>query len=428
MNTPEARRYNRGARFRSLHRKLERAINHIEQIEQIDDESIVLAAILERLCRDFENQLGFEGGRIYRHEDTGYLLRCGFGTSRDAPRGLRVPPDYPPHRRLLSDGLVLMARGDPGVDEQFEQTIGVRSTFAAIGVGEGTSHIIAFSLKGEPHDEDVLFSLSLVRHVINLKLQQRRMAGIIDAARILQEGILPRAAPTFGDFDIASAFRPADLVSGDLFDYVTLSDCCLGIAIADSSGHGLPAALLARDVITALRTAAQPRISVPSIVERVNQVIRQAAVSGTFVSLFYGQLFRDGTIEYCNAGHEHPLLLGKSRTRRLDVGGTVLGPVPTAQYDGGTATLEPGEMLVLFTDGIPERRNVAGDAFGLDRIERLASRIVDQPAQRVAASLLAEVDLFAAGEPAQDDMTVLVVRRPPGSWRPHSQSAAFVQQ
>jgi serine phosphatase RsbU (regulator of sigma subunit) len=409
MHTAETRHEARGARFRSLHRKLEGAISHIEQI---GDVSKMLGAILERLCHEFEDDLGFEGGRIYTREGEAYVLRCGFGTSRDAPLGLRVPRDYPPHRRLLADGLVLMARGDPGVDEQFEQAIGVRSTFAAIGVGEGTAHVIAFSLQGEPREEDVLFSLSLVRHVINLKLQQRRMAGIIDAARILQEGILPNAPPAFGGFEIASAFRPADLVSGDLFDYLTVSDCCVGIAIADSSGHGLPAALLARDVITALRTATGHGIRVASIVERVNAVIQHAALSGTFVSLFYGQLSDDGTLEYCNAGHELPLLVGRETIRRLDVGGTVLGPVPTARYESGTASLEPGDMLVLYTDGIPERMNASGDFYGPYRIERLVSRLLDQSARLVATSVLAEVDAFAGGVPAQDDMTVVVVRRP----------------
>lgn len=408
-NTAQAQPRAGGDRFRSLHRKLEAAIFHIEQI---DDVSKMLSAVLERLCREFEDELGFEGGRIYTREDDTYVLCCGFGTSRDAPIGLHVPRDYPPHRRLLADGLVLMARGDPGVDEQFEQAIGVRSTFAAIGVGEGTTHVIAFSLKGEPRDADVLFSLSLVRHVINLKLQQRRMAGIIDAARILQEGILPNAPPAFGDFEIASAFRPADVVSGDLFDYLPVSDCCLGIAIADSSGHGLPAALLARDVITALRTAAGYGIRVASIVERVNAVIQHAALSGTFVSLFYGQLSEDGTLEYCNAGHELPLLVGRETVRRLDSGGTVLGPIPTARYESGTATLQPGDRLVLYTDGIPERRDASGEFYGPDRLERLVSRLSNQSAQVVAGSVLAEVDAFAGGVPAQDDMTVVVVRRP----------------
>lgn len=408
MNPPSFRPDLRGTQFKSLHRKLERALAHIGRI---DDVSEMLETILEHLCREFEEVLGFEGGRIYVREGDDYVLRTGFGTSRDAPRGLRVPRDYAPHRRLLTEGMVLMARGEPGVDEAFEEAIGVGSTFAAIGVGEGNSQIIAFSLKGEPQGEDVLFSLGLVRDVINLKLRQQRMAGIIDAARILHEGILPRVAPALAGFEIAAASRPAETVSGDLFDYLPVSECCVGIAIADSSGHGLPAALLARDVITALRMGAGQGHDVASIVERVNRVIWRAALSGTFVSLFYGQLRGDGALEYCNAGHEAPLLIGAGGLRRLGQGGTVLGPIPTANYEVGEARLEPGDMLVLYTDGIVERENPSGDLYGPERLERLLPGLGGWPAERAAAAILADVDAFAAGKPAQDDMTLVVVRR-----------------
>lgn len=410
MNPPSFRPTLRRTEFKSLHRKLERALAHIGRI---DDVSQMLETLLEHLCREFENELGFEGGRIYAREGEDYVLRTGFGTSRDAPRGLRVPREYPPHRRLLSEGMVLMARGEPGVDEGFEERIGVGSTFAAIGVGEENSQIIAFSVKGAPEREDLLFSLSLVRHVLNLKLRQQRMAGIIDAARVLHEGILPRVAPPLEGFEIAAASRPVDAVSGDLFDYLPLAERCVGVTIADSSGHGLPAALLARDVITALRMGAGPELDVATTVQRVNRVIWRAALSGTFVSLFYGQLRGDGALEYCNAGHEAPWLIGAGGLQRLDQGGTVLGPIPTATYEVGQAQLQPGDLLVLYTDGIVEREDASCDLYGPERLERLLPGLRGRPAEQVAAAILADVDAFAGGKPAQDDMTLVVVRRLP---------------
>jgi len=410
MNPRSFRPTLRGTEFKSLHRKLERALGHIGRM---DDVSQMLETILEHLCREFEGELGFEGGRIYEREGDDYVLRSGFGSSRAAPRGLRVPRDYPPHRRLLAEGMVLMARGEPGVDERFEEQIGVGSTFAAIGVGEGNSQIIAFSVKGEPEREDLLFSLSLVRHVINLKLRQQRMAGIIDAARVLHEGILPRVPPALEGFEIAAASRPVETVSGDLFDYLPIATGCVGIALADSSGHGLPAALLGRDVITALRMGAGEGRDVASIVERVNRVIWRAALSGTFVSLFYGQLRDDGALEYCNAGHEAPLLVGAGGLRHLDRGGTVLGPIPTASYEAGEARMEPGDTLVLFTDGIVEREDASGEFYGLERLRRLLPGLRDRSAKRTAAAILDDVNAFAAGKPAQDDMTLLVVRKLP---------------
>lgn len=396
--------------FKALFRKLERAIAHIEQLGSTAQ---FLEAILEHLCTEFQDELGFEGGRIYDRNGEDYELCCGFGTSRDVPAGLKVPRDYPPHQKLLTDGIVLMARGDPGVDEQFEESIGVGSTFAAIGVGEGVRHIIAFSLKKGVPEEVVFFSLALVRHVVNLRLQERRIAGILDAARIVHEGLLPAAAPAFGGFDIAASTRPAETVSGDVFDYLPISDRCLGLAIADSSGHGLPAALLARDVVTALRTLAGNGLGVAATVERVNAVIRHAAVSGTFVSLFYGQLLDDGRLEYCNAGHDRPFLIRGSTVGRLEVAGAVLGPFPAVRHESRVVELVPGDLLVLHTDGIVERQDRSGEFYGAGRLGALLVTLRDRGAQEVIAAVMRDVDAFAGGLPAKDDMTLVVVRRRP---------------
>jgi len=253
MQPPDDGAARDGARYKTLYRKLEDAV---ARIERVDDVARMLENILEHLLEQFADELGFEGGRIYSRQGDDFLLCCGFGSSRGAPRGLRVPRDYPPHRRLLEDGIVIMQRGERGFDEAFENTIGVGSMFAAIAVGEGHQHIIAFSVRSPAREEDLLSSLTLVRHVIHLKLQHRRITGMIEAARVLQESITPRVPPGFGGFDIAGVSRPSEIVSGDLFDYLVVSECCLGIAIADSCGHGLPAALLARDAITALRMGA----------------------------------------------------------------------------------------------------------------------------------------------------------------------------
>lgn len=408
LTTSSERKLTESARFRSLHRKLERAIFQIEHSEAV---SAMLLAILEQLCSEFEDELGFEGGRLYTLQGGEYTLCSGFGTSKDAPRGYCIPRGYPPQQRAVTEGTVVMARGDPGVDDEVEDAVGVRSAFAAFCAGEGEEYLIAFSLKPGYTEEDVLFSLGIVRHVVNLKLQERRLVGVIDAARILQEGMLPKETPVFGEFEISAMYRPADVVSGDLYDYIQISDRCLGIAIADSSGHGLPAALLARDAITALRAVAGQCFDVAGTVERVNRVIQRAAISGTFVSMFFAQLSDDGSLAYCNAGHELPLLVGQNGIDRLDAGGTMMGLFSAAEYQMGTARMDPGDLLVLHTDGIVERQNSRGEFYGTDRIEGLVQELWNQPAELVARLLMADVDTFAAGVPAQDDATLVVVHR-----------------
>jgi len=409
MQPPDDGAARDGARYKTLYRKLEDAV---ARIERVDDVASMLENILEHLLEQFADELGFEGGRIYSRQSDDFVLCCGFGSSRGAPRGLRVPRDYPPHRRLLEDGIVIMQRGERGFDEAFENTIGVGSMFAAIAVGEGHQHIIAFSVRSPAREEDLLSSLTLVRHVIHLKLQHRRITGMIEAARVLQESITPRVPPGFGGFDIAGVSRPSEIVSGDLFDYLVVSECCLGIAIADSCGHGLPAALLARDAITALRMGAGRGDDSAALVSRLNGVIHRNALDGTFVSLFYAQVQSDGAIDYCNAGHLPPLLVRGHDLIELDAGGTVLGPIPAARYEGGSERLRSGDLLLLYTDGIVERDDGFGDTYGFDRLRALVPRLRGLDASRIVNAVLASAEAFARGAPARDDMTVVALRMP----------------
>ena len=103
-----------------------------------------------------------------------------------------------------------MRKGDPGYDDQLEWAMGVASTFAAIAVGTGVSHVLAFSVDGEIHEEEILYSLSAVRHVINLKLEEQKLAGIMEEARIIQESLLPTAPPDCPRYDIFGHSRPAE--------------------------------------------------------------------------------------------------------------------------------------------------------------------------------------------------------------------------
>ncbi len=394
--------------FRALYRKLDEAL---AQIEKTEDVSGTLETILENLLERFEDELGFEGGRIYVRDGSDFYLCCGFGKSRGAPVGLRVPRDYPPHVTTLSRGLLLMRRGESGFDPELESSVGVGSMFAAIAVGEGNTHVIAFSIKGEVKEEQLLYSLTAVRHVINMKLQQQKLTGMLQEARIIQESILPTAPPAFEGYDIWAESRPAEAVGGDLYDYLRLSGDVLGIAIGDSSGHGLPAALLARDVITGLRMGMTDESDMVSIMERLNRVIHRGALASKFVSLFYGELSRSGRLVYCNAGHNPPLLLRGRSFHELHRGGMVLGPIPGARYQTAAVNLASRDVLVMCTDGVPERETRDGLPYGTDRLRQLIKKLGSASAQQIVRAILSAVAAHGEDVPAADDMTVLVVRK-----------------
>ena len=397
-----------GSDFKALYRKLERTLIEIEQSENV---AKTLERILGALIAGFTTELGLKAGRIYRREEDEYFLCCGIGASARSPIGLQVPTDYPPHLKTLEQGLLIMQAGDPGYDEVFERSIGVESTFAAITVGRDKRFVVAFSIEGEVREEQLTYSLAAVRHAINLKLEQEAFTGMLKEARAIQESLLPSEPPQLPGYEVVGRTRPAEVVSGDLYDYFDLPDGAFGVAIADASGHGVPAALLARDVITGLRTLATTGLTLSATVERLNQVIHRAALESKFVSLFYAQFLPEGRFRYCNAGHNPPLLWQSEVKSEFGNGGPILGPLPGAHYEEGTGLLAPGAALVLFTDGIVERESPEGEPFGVDRLRAAVLAGDNDRASELGDRIFAAVDRHAAGEAQRDDMTLVVVRR-----------------
>ena len=393
--------------FKALYGKIERAL---DQFEKIDDSTELLEVVMETLVRDFRDDLGIDMARLYRREGEDFYLRGIIGGSPTVKLGFRVPRDYPPHLKTLQDGLLIMSREDPEYDEQFEWVLGVTSTFAAISIGTGPSHVIAFSINGSFNEEHILYSLSAVRHVINLKLQEQRLSGIIEEARIIQESLLPVKAPASQVYDIHGESRPAEVVGGDFFDYIDLPGSNLGIAIGDASGHGLPAALLARDAVTGLRMGVEYGAGIVPNLERLNRVIHHAELSSNFISLFYGVFAEDGKIFFCNAGHNPPLLLSSGKLKKLRKGGLVLGPDPEALYDQGSVVMKPEDTMVLYTDGIIEAEGRTGEQFGMERLSDTIRACGSADAKELVSRIFQASEDFAKGCRQRDDMTVLVVR------------------
>jgi len=396
-----------GPDFKALYRKLERTLDRIERTENVAE---LLFGVLKYLVKNYKNDLGFDGGRLYQREGSDFVLCCRYGRVSGAEIGYRIPADYAAVRLVLEEGLIIMREGDPGFDERIEGAVGV-TKFAAIALGEKKDHILSFTIKGKILREHILYSLNAVRHVINLRLRHQQFTDIMTEARTIQESLLPSADPVFDGYDIHGRSRPTEVVGGDLFDYLPLSSHLLGVAIADASGHGLPAALLARDVITGLRMGMAEDLKIIKAVERLNRVIHRSALSSKFVSLFYGEVEPNGNFLYCNAGHNPPLLRRPGSFRELTQGGLVLGPNPDARYERGYVHLSKGSTVVMYTDGVIERENASGKQFGLPRLRNTIRRLEGAGAGEIVDGIFDANEAFANGVREQDDMTVVVVRK-----------------
>ncbi|PYT07199.1 MAG: hypothetical protein DMF49_08930 [Acidobacteria bacterium] len=393
--------------YKKLFRKLERTLS---QIQRSEDTPATLEAIMRSLVDDFHEELGITAARLYQRRDSVYVLKTQYGAGHHVRPGLRIPASYRPVRTAMEHGYVFMGEDDPGFDHRLEQKLGVRY-FAAIALGDKREYLLGFTVRGDAGAEQTRLSLNTVRHAVNLKLRQEVLESLIEQAKLIQLSLLPQRAPQFGDYDIAGSSVPAEEVGGDLYDFLPVSTRILGVAVGDSSGHGLPAALQARDVITGLRVAINEDYKIVRAVERLNQVISRGSPSARFISLFYGELETNGNLIYTNAGHPPPLVFRDGEIRRLRKGGLVLGPNPDAIYERGYLSFRHGTAMLLYTDGITEARSAGGIEFGMERLARLLRRHHSRPASDIVQEVFGAVERFSRG-PFEDDRTVVVVRRP----------------
>jgi sigma-B regulation protein RsbU (phosphoserine phosphatase) len=407
--TSEARPVN----YRGLMKKVEQVVAAMDRDEDV---GTTIHSLLEIIIEKFQDELGIYGGRLYQRRGGYYVLQATFGDAKEVPQGLKVPISYPPIQLLLENGTVYMDAEDPNIDRNLENLLGVQR-FAAIEVGS-EDYVLAFNVAPGHDRDDILFSLGILRHSVNQKIRRDRMEGIFEEARKIQASILPRREPAYGDFDIFGRSEPMDAVGGDFFDYIPVTNKILGLAIADVSGHGLPAALQVRDIYMGLRMGLARDFKIVRTVERMNNIIHKSTLTSRFVSMFYGELELNGVFIYVNAGHPPPFHISADGTvRYLEEGGPVLGPLPDASYERGFVIMKPGDMLVFYTDGICETlgRDEHGRSlgeYGIERLLEVAREHQGETAREVVDAIFASVESFSRNAPPDDDRTVMVVSHP----------------
>jgi sigma-B regulation protein RsbU (phosphoserine phosphatase) len=283
---------------------------------------------------------------------------------------------------------------------------------AALVVGRRPFRHVLFFLMDEGWEREELdFTLNTVRAALGARLRDERVRGNVREAAEIQQSLLLEEPPPFPGFELAARSIPAEEVGGDFYDFLSLNGAHLGLAIGDASGHGLPAALLVRDVVTSLRMGVELDLKMSYVFDKLNRVIHRSALSSRFVSVFYGELESDGSLLYVNAGHQPPLLVSPRGLETLTAGGTVIGPLPEVRFARGFTRLRPGDVLVLCTDGILERRSRSGEFFGEERLRQVAVATFAHEARAALDAIVAASFAWGDGRPWEDDATVVVVRR-----------------
>ncbi|MGA7615648.1 MAG: PP2C family protein-serine/threonine phosphatase [Thermoanaerobaculia bacterium] len=379
----------------------------IEAIDTGSDTGQTISTIAETIASNFQSELGISGGRLYELHGDDYELIYRFGKANKGDIGILVSKDYVPIALTLENGVVVMEPTDPGVDPVLEKKLGAQR-FAAISVGD-ENYILSFSVPPDVIRDDVLFSLNLIRYSINQKLRAERLEAFIAEAQMIQQSILPQRIPIYEGYDIWGKTLPAEIVSGDYYDFIPVSESILGLAIADASGHGLPAALMVRDVHMGIRMGTDRDFKIIRTLQKLNRIIHRSKLSTKFVSLFYGELETNGVFIYCNAGHPPPFIYkGKNSFDDLRNGGMILGPTPDATYNRGFAQLEGGDILCLYSDGVTEAHDREEKEFGVDRLKRLVKNNSEKSAQEIGQEILQRIGRWSRR--AEDDRTVVIVK------------------
>jgi len=247
-----------------------------------------------------------------------------------------------------------------------------------------------------------------------LEEKQARIDEDLHTARILQESILPTDFSAYAGTGIAASMRPALEVGGDFYDVFPLGRGRLGLVIADVSGKGMAAAFFMAVTRTLLRGTALAGASLAECVAHVNRTLCRENPIDMFVTALYAELDESsGAVNLVNAGHCEPIVTAPNGTARLirRSGNPPLGVIEDRVFAEHGFTLLPGEMLFLYTDGITEASNRAGEFFRIQRLMDIAQRFADRPPHDLMLAVTDSVDRFSVGTLQADDITCLVVRR-----------------
>ncbi len=380
------------------------------------------AKFAPRLLEHVGGSLGLLAAHLYERRAGRIVLARHWGEERPdiAPELARriVPGARPQAVAVGATGPAPAANGDADAIRELPwvgETAAGRTGVFAVGALDGPLIAVfpaaADGTRTAPARAELLSALNSIVYSVRQRLERGRLEDLFEQARTIQLSLLPPGRREFAGFDVFAASTPAQSVGGDLYDYFSVDDETLGFAVADASGHGLPAALQARDVATGLRMGVERDLKIAIMVKRLNRVIHQSGLSSRFISMFFGELERNGNLSYINAGHPPPLLLDTRGVRELSVGGMVLGPDPEATYKLGFVHVDRGASLIAYTDGVIEREDAAGDDFGRERLGQWLRATDRLPAEDAVADLIQRLSDFGGGRPFEDDVTVMIVRR-----------------
>ncbi len=247
-----------------------------------------------------------------------------------------------------------------------------------------------------------------------MAVEKGRLERDLQMAYELQTGLLPRQTPDISGWAFEARWKPARMVGGDYYDFIQEDETNIGAVIADVSGKGMPAALFMACTRSIIRASMGGFVSPADGLDHANRLICADSVGGTFVTFFYARVnIEIGDVTYVNAGHNPPLLYcpEKAQITRLMRTGIPLGVTNDIPYEQKTVHLEPGDLLLLYTDGVTDATDAQMQSFGMERLERVVFDHGHEPLPDIVSGLEREIDAFAGTAEQFDDIAIVGIKR-----------------
>ncbi len=269
------------------------------------------------------------------------------------------------------------------------------------------------------HDEHFLSELSIPASIaidnarLHLaELENQRVEKELEVAYRIQQQILPHELPAMSGIQVSAVAIPCHTVGGDFYDVIKINEDKVALVIADVTGKGIPAALLVSTLQASLHAYIEHHLSPTELVMKLNNVINQNSTPEKFITFFLSIYdIPTWTLKYVNAGHNHPFVLyEKGGIEPLSKGGFCLGVFTDNKYEEGEVHLNPGDSLILYTDGVTEAMNAKNEMYGEARLYLTMHKLLEKSVKDIERGILADMKIFTDGTPQNDDVTLVLMK------------------
>lgn len=393
---------------KELYRKLDSLLGRTKTVRTGSE---YLISIVKELGEVFNSDLHIGEGRVYVKNGEYFTLISPLSSFEK----IKIEEQLPITSSLIQSVLSSNTFIYNGIDDELVKNYDKKNNYAipvAISVNnQDHNWILFFELKSGWVREEIEFCINAVRSVLNYRLLSESIKNEYEQAYLIQKSLLPTYTLEIKGYEISGESRQAESVGGDIFDYYKFNEDEFGVCIGDASGHGMAAALVARDAIIGLRMGIENQTKMIHTLKKLNRVIYQSVYSLKFLSLFYAEIEMDGTLFYVNAGHPHPIMVYNNQITELESTGIVFGILPEIDLRRSFLKLLPGSILVLYTDGIIERHNTKGIEYGIERLKKLILTNQNKTPDELIKLIFLSVQNYGEDKEWADDATIVVIKR-----------------